>query len=565
MDNTTIVQRFTALESERKGSVEQLWDLIERFILPFRGDFYTTLDEEANVDWHRRDVYDSTAVFAVQSLSATLQGNLTSPATRWFGLKFRQAELNERDEVKEWTEECTKRLFEAFQDSNFNIEMAESYTDLCGFGTTVLTEEVMDDLEWDGLNFQAIPIREIFFEEDHKKQIRKLYRRLQLTPVQIISQFGEENVPSDIKEKAEKPEGATHRETVIFAVYDRPENKDADVFKVLAPKARPFGFKYILKRTAETLGEEGGYYEMPAFVGRWRKVAGSRWGHSPSAVALGDILTLNQLVEATLEAAAKAVDPATLAEQAAIIGDLDLDRGALTVVNDINGIRTHESGTRFDVSNLTKENLQESIRKAFYQDQLELKESPAMTATEVNVRYEMIQRLMGPTLGRIVNDILDPLIQRTFRIMYRAGQLPELPPDIEVGELDIEYTGPLPRAQKMETAQAIQQWMMGIAEKAELFPAAMDLVDVDEAERQIAMLLGVPGKAMRSEEDIAQLREQRAAQEQQAAEAQSMMAGGEAAKSMGEGMQAVNEAGGMEEIMNQLGGEGGGPEGRGAA
>ena len=561
MNNLEIKKRFNALELERRGSVEQLWDLIERFCLPFRGDFYQSLNSEHEVDWHRRDIYDATAVFAIQSLAASLQGNLTSPSQKWFDLRFRDPDIAENDKANEWLEDVSNRIHEALQDSNFNIEIAESYIDLVGFGTTVLTEEHngTNDLIWNGLNFQALPVREMFFEEDHKKGVRAMYRRQQMTAVQMVSQFTLEGVPQNIKDLYKSNEAATTRHKVIFAIFPRDNKQNADTSKPLSAKERPYGHKYILYTGAKTLGEEGGYYEMPAFVGRWRKVAGSRWGHSPASVALADILTANQMIEAMLEAASKNIDPTTLANESALIGDLDLDRGSLNIVNDIEGIRIHEAGSRFDSSAFQLERLQEQIRSAFYQDQLELKDSPAMTATEVNARMEMIQRLIGPTFGRLQSDILDPLVQRSFNIMYRAGQLPDLPEGLEISQMDIEYTGPLPRAQRMETAQAIDRWVMGITERAEVFPEAMDLIDMDRAELYKARLMGVPAVAMRSKEEIEQIRKDRA--EQQAKQTAIAQAGaaGEAAKAVGEGADATGTTPGN--ILQLAAGGGGGQGG----
>lgn len=539
MHNKTIIKRFAAMEEERKGSVEQVWDLIERFVLPFRGDFYATLNSEQEVDWHRRDVWDSTAVFACQSLAASLQGNLTSPSTRWFDLRFRDEKLNKNDTAMEWLEECAKLIFEALQESNFNIEIAEAYIDIVGFGTTTITQETEDDFVWDGLNFQAMPVREMFFEEDHKKGVHILYRRLQMTPVQMLSKWGEEGVPEKIKVAAKDAKAGTQKEKVIFCIYPRRGKGKVDTSKPLVATERPFGFKYVLKTGAKTLGKEGGYYEMPAYVGRWRKTAGSKWGHSAAVVAMGDILTLNQLKEAIFESAGKAIDPVLLGNEDAAIGNIDLDRGQLNIVGDIDGIRELTHTANFSIGELQVEHLQEAIRKAFYQDQLELKESPAMTATEVNVRYEMIQRLLGPTSGRLQNDIFSPTIQRSFNIMFRAGQLPEVPEGLKITDMDIEYTGPLPRAQKMETAQAIDRWMMSMVEKAETFPEALDMVDVDAAELEKARLLGVPAIAIRGEADIKKIRDDRAAAQESAQKAALAQGAGDAAKAVGEGAAAT--------------------------
>lgn len=536
MNNGDICSRVDKLLAERQGSVAQVWDLIERFVLPFRGDFYSSLDEEANVDWHRREIYDSTAVFACQSLAASLQGNLTSPSQKWFGLRFRDDDMNEDAQAKEWLEECADRCYESLSEANFDIEVAESYLDLCGFGTSVLTEEL--DEKTQKLNFTAIPLREVLFEESADKQVYRLYRLLQWTPVQIVDKFGEENVPSKIREAIDDPSASTEKLDVVFALFPR-EDANIDTGKPAAAKARPFGYKYILKDTKETLGEEGGYYEMPAFVSRWRKVAGSRWGYSPATVALGDIMTLNQVKEATLEAASKAIDPAILAQESALLADLDLDRGAMNVVTDVNGVVPLESGTRFDVSQLQVDQLQQAVRQAFYQDQLELKESPAMTATEVNVRYELMQRLLGPTLGRLKTDMLDPMIQRTFNILYRAGKLPEIPPNLDIGEMDIEYTGPLPRAQQSDTAAAIEQWLMSTAQLAEIYPDVLDLPDIDTAAREIAMLRGVPAKVLKDSAEIDKARKAKQQQAQMGQMAAQGQAAGDAMQSVGAGIQAL--------------------------
>lgn len=537
MNNEEIIKRFDYLWSERKGTVEQVWDLIEKFVLPLRGDFYVSLTDEGEVDWHRRGIYDATAIFSCQSLAASIHGNLTSPAQRWFELKFRDEAINEDDTAKEWLDESTNIIYDALHEANFDIEIAEAYLDLVGFGTSVLTEELDEDSG--KLNFTAIPVREIFFEEDEKKKVYRLYRKIQWTPVQIIAKFGEDKVPQQVKDKAESPDSSTERMEVIFCIYPRDVPKDIDTGKPIVPEKRPFGYKYVLKTGMETLGDEGGYYEMPAFVSRWRKTAGSKWGHSPATVALADILTLNQIKEATLEAAGKAIDPANLAEESALIGDINLDRGSLTVVTDINGVKPYESGSRFDVSNMEIQMLTDAIRRYFYTDQLELKESPAMTATEVNVRYELMQRLLGPTFGRLKSDLLDPLIQRAFNILFRAGQLPELPEQLTDASLDIEYSGPLPRAQQFDSATAIQNFLMSAAQLAEIFPEALDVVDIDGAMRTMATMRGVPAKALRGEAEIEEIRQGRQQQQASMAQATQAQAAGEAMKSVGEGAQSL--------------------------
>ncbi len=282
---------------------------------------------------------------------------------------------------------------------------------------------------------------------------------------------------------------------------------------------------------------------MPAFIPRWRKTSKSMWGHGPAMIALPDILTINQLVELILKATEKVVDPPTKVTERGLLSDIDLEPAGLTVVRSMDSMEPYESGARFDVSQLQREALKQSIRSIFFVDQLELKESPAMTATEVQTRYELMQRLLGPTLGRLQADYLDPLVQRTFNILYRAGQLGE-PPQIvfeNSSELDIIYMGPLVRAQRADIAQGVTRWVATLAELGEIAPEVLDVPNWDKIAKELGSLEGVPAKLMNSDVEIKKLRKKREQVEaatRKAMEDQEVGAGMEA---MGKGQKAVEE------------------------
>lgn len=538
MESMVLKKRFDALVTQRK-TLDDTLQIIERFVVPHRGEFFRPMQNEQEVDWRRRDIYDSTAVDANETLSSSLQGSLTSPSTKWFALGFRQEELNEDQDAMEWVEECGNRMYQALIDSNFNLESAEFYLDLTSYGTSIIFEEAESEepKDWKGLDFQAAPVRDCYFEMDHKNQVLRFYRQYQWTPLQIIDKFGDQT-PEMIREKAKSSDSNNVRLACIFVVYERADKKgNKDSSTVLAASERPYGWKWVLHQDGSRLGKEGGYYEMPAFIGRWRKTSGSQWGYSPAHICLSDILTLNALVEETLEALGKVVDPATLVTARNLMTDLDLGRGGLTVVADLENIKAYESSARFDVGEMKMDRLQESINRAYRVDQLQMKDSPAMTATEVNVRYELMQRLLGPTLGRLQADYLDPLINRTFKIMLRAGQLPPVPESVKEakGELDVEYVGPLPRAQRQEVIQATNAWVGTIAGLMETFPQLKDLPDIDMIGRDTAKMAGLPAKYLNSDSVIKQKRDKREEDEKRAQEAMIAKEEGEAMGAQGEG------------------------------
>jgi len=544
MEGSEIKRRFDSLVSTRK-TVEDVWEIINHLVVPFRGDFFRDITSEHAVTWRdNREIFDSTAVDACNTLAASIHGALTSPAIRWFELGYREIILNENRSAKQWLENAATKCFQALQDSNFNLEANETYIDLVSYGTSMIVEEVEEkNGEFQKLNFQSVPVEEMWFEQDHTGQAHRSYRRHMWTPVQIVSKFGDKpgDVPQDIINQSKTAQGMDKRYPVIMCIFPRGDKKDADVSKVLAPKERPFGMKYILHKDGSELGEEGGYYENPAFIPRWRKTSKSMWGHGPAMIALPDILTINALVELILKATEKVVDPPTKVTERGLLSDLDLEPAGMTVVRSMDSMEPYESKARFDVSQLQREELKQSIRSIFFVDQLELKESPAMTATEVQTRYELMQRLLGPTLGRLQSDYLDPLVQRTFNILYRAGQLGE-PPDVvfqNSGELDIIYTGPLVRAQRADIAQGVTRWVASIAELGEVAPDVLDIPDWDAIAKELGSLEGVPAKLMRSNADIKAKRKQREEQQAEMAQAAQDQEIGAGMEAMGKGQAAL--------------------------
>ncbi len=551
MKNNVILQRFEQLVTQRKTQDDTMQQ-IERFVVPFRGEFFRDMGSEHEVNWRRRFIYDSTAIQACQTLAASIQGSLTSAAIKWFVLRFQNEDLNEDHEAKVWLQDTENRVYSALQESNFDMESSEFYLDLCSFGTGILTEEEIVDAggRYKGIDFSSAPIRDCYFEHDFIGNVMRFYRLYQWTALQIYDKFGQDGMPADIYEQLDKNSDVDRKWNIIFCIYNRLDKVNADTTKMLAPTERPHGFKWVMEHDGVTLGEEGGYYEMPSFAARWRKVNGSRWGHSPATVALSDIMTLNELVEASLESVGKVVDPATITTERGLLSDLDLGRGGLTVVRSLDDIKPFESRARFDVADMRIDRLQESINKAFFVDQLELKQSPAMTATEVQVRYELIQRLLGPTLGRLEADYLDPLIKRTFHILHRNNQLAPMPKIIkeQEGQYEIEYTGPLPRAQKQEVATSVINWLGIVGQLAETFPRMMDNVEEDEVVIGLANMSSVPAKYRRDPKEVKKIRKERK-------ERQDTMEQAQAAEQVGKGMEAVGR--GSEALGGGIEGSGG--------
>lgn len=524
--NQDLRKRYDQLKAER-STVEHMWDAIETFVTPFRGSFFRDTKEEGSIDWFRqRQSYDSTATMAHQNLAASIHGAITNPGARWFELGFREPELKEHKDSIEWLQKCADITNNALQDSNFNVKINEAYQDLAGPGTTFVIEEELPSVagKFGGIEFHSAPLRECVFETDYQGRVIRFYRKLEWTPAQIISKFGAENVPAAIVEMDGK--GNDTKQDLIYCVHPR-NNRVVPIGGKLSASRRPFEFRYIWMKGNETVGKPGGVYEMPVFAPRWRLTAGSIWGNSPAHLAMQDILSLNEAMQIHLISMEKLMDPAIFAEESAIISDLDLSAAALSVVRDIGGIKPFETKADLRANELTIGRLQAGVRNYFLNDQLNFPDPQAqpMTATEAQIRYDLMQRLLGPTLGRIQTELLHPLISRTFRILARAGVTPK-PPQRVIDlnpELDIEYSGSLTRAQRMDTAMGIQRYLAMLAEIAGTSSSArrvLDHVDYNAVAGVIQREMSVPASIIRDKDDAIAVGDKREESERAIAEAQ---------------------------------------------
>ena len=542
-----IKKRLDRLGQER-GTWEVNWQEILDYVMPRKADVVTL---RTRGEKRTEVLFDSTAITANNLLAASLQGTLTSPSLPWFSIKLRDEELNEDRDVQLWLEDTARRMYDTFNETNFNTEVHEMYLDLCSIGTAALfVEEGSNGFDTDGIHFNCLHIAEYYIQESIDGKVDTLYRKYKLTARQAVQEFGFDNVGEKIQTASkERPD---HKFNFIHAVeptadYERSTGKSATKLK--------FHSCHVCEEDKMVV-RTGGYNEFPYLVPRWSKATGEIFGRSPSFNALPDIKTLNKAVEIGLKAWAKAIDPPLLVQDDGVIGRVRMTPAGITVIRNDGAVKPLQIGTNWQITDLKENQLRTAIRQAYYSDQLQLQEGPQMTATEVQVRYELMQRLLGPTLGRFQSEFLNPLIERVFGIMYRAGALMQEPDIIKGTKIDVEYLGPLARSQRMEESVAIERLYSLAMNIAQIDPAIMDNIDHDEAVRLRGKLLGVPKTVLRGKDDVDNMRTMRAEQAQMAQMAQEQQALGKAQKDQAQAAKILadpNVSSGLEDTVNEMG------------
>ena len=174
-----------------------------------------------------------------------------------------------------------------------------------------------------------------------------------------------------------------------------------------------------------------------------------------------------------------------------------------------------------------------------------------MTATQVLELARLSQRILSPVLGRIQQDLLDPMVSRVLGIEMRRSDFPIPPPDViavlqTLGiplqeAIKIEYVSPVARAQKASEAQAILDTFAASAALAEASPDVMDNMDLDEAFRSIAQANGVPVAVVRSREDVERKRAADAELARQQSQQEQLLATGDTVSRLLPGIAKLSE------------------------
>jgi len=152
-----------------------------------------------------------------------------------------------------------------------------------------------------------------------------------------------------------------------------------------------------------------------------------------------------------------------------------------------------------------------------------------MTATEVLQRNEEKMRILGPVMGRIQSELLEPMINRVFSIMLRNRLFREAPEILANQEIDIEYVSPMAIAQKGQELQNVMRGLELFGSLAQTMPV-MDYIDENGLVKQLVTTLGLPARMIKSDKEVEAIRMERQQAQQQQMQMQQQMAESEMAK-----------------------------------
>lgn len=477
-----ICQKFEKLKGDRTNW-DTYWEELAKFILPRKDEVYGMV---VAGEKKGHNLYDSTSIHANELLASALHSMLTNPSSVWFGLSTGDKTLDNIKEVRQYLQDAVLKMIQVLNKSNFQTEIHETYLDLGSVGTTSLRIEEDEDSV---IRFFASSIYEVYIEENSKGIVDTVYREYTYTLRQIVQEFGEEKLTIELKQQYEKD--ATVKYKVVHAIEPKGLNSDN------------FASFHVLKDKPILL-REGKFNEKPYAIPRWTKITGEKYGRSPGMKSLPDIKMLNSMMKTMIRAAQKAADPPLMIPDNGFLLPVRTQPGGSNIyrAGSKDRIEPLITGGRVDINDTMVEQARQRIKSAFFIDQLQLQQGPQMTATEVMQRTEENLRMMGPILGRLNNELLKPIIDRVFGIMFRKGLFGDVPDDLKGKDLEVRYVSQISKAQRSGEADTFTRVIQSVAPILEMQPQMLENINGDAVLRYHADVFGLPEEMLRGVEEV---------------------------------------------------------------
>lgn len=534
-----IERRFSLLERQREP-YHALWNSIADHMAPSLGAFGQS--DPTHPIQPEAQISDTTARRSSKILSAGLLSFLTSPAQDWFRLTLADKDLADYKPVRLYLQEVEEMSYDALSRSDFYAKQHIGYHTSGLFGVKSL---YVDETPLGDIRFLSRPLQELYLAQDHLGQIDTVCRKFKLTAHQAVSAFGREALEEAkaanlirTYDDSRQWKGGSLEQTWELLHWCGPMNSLDGLIDESLSKSFPVASVYLLRGDTQDVLHVGGYDDLPFLVDRWMEHPATPYAADwPGLAVIADSKMVNEMKNLLLESGQLSAAPPLWVPDDGFVGRISMQPRAINYYN-----KTAESSLadfgpmnvggdpRFSVDLLSMS--RKDIQEAFFVDlflavRQRIEQGGAPTATEITEIASERMFLLGPMLyGQ--HRSLDRMFDRLFVLLSRRGVLPP-PPDAllqsvdrgDIQKIDIDYISPLAQAQKEAQTKSMArtyQYARGLAEVA---PSVLDNFDHDNAVRLIAEQQGLPASALRSKEEVLQIRQQR--QQQMAAQQQAQL------------------------------------------
>lgn len=537
-----IFQRFKVLKNN-KQSLKSLFQLISEYVYNRKYDGQDIPNAGIFAD---EDIYDNTAQRANGIMANVMVNNIWPNGPRTFSLG-RTWDTPDTEEIKTYFSYVNQQMYSVMDNTKAGLQTAldEYMLDQGAFATSGIYVKEKEDDRAVPVRYEAWSIKGRYIDEGPDGNIDTIFSEISMSVRNAVKVYGYENLSARVRKDFDN--GDIENKVKILHVIEPRLERDKSKKGV---KDMPIASIHIEVDTRKIL-KESGMEEMPVFIGRFSKVPGEIYGRSPAMVAMADILEINAVREAISIATEKQLDPpmAVYDDGALGAGAIDTSAGAINVFSVTGRLNAGKPiEPLYTVGELQSsythiDTLKETINNHFYLDRLlDFNNETRMTLGEAQLRNALRGQSLGAFYARQENEVITPMIERTFNILLKLGRLgviqgskeeveqlkrgmqpvyipEELVQRMMNGEdfYEITYLSPAKRTMQSEELRGIIETANFAVQVAPASPEIIDNIDFDKLIARVAKLSGAPMELIKDSDTVKKIREARAKQQEEIA------------------------------------------------
>lgn len=538
-----ILERFKKLKTQ-KQNLKPIYELISEYVYNRKYDGQGVPNSGLFVT---EEIFDNTAQRANGIMSNVMVNNIWPNGPRTFACG-KTWDTPDTAKIKGWFEYVNAQMYSVMDNTRAGLQTAldEYMLDQGAYGISGIYVEEVDHDNNVPVRYKAWNIKTMWVDEGPDGTIDTIFSEIKLTIRNAVKIYGLDNLPE--KAKKEYDNGNLEEKITILHVIEPRLERNKDKAGV---KDMPIASIHI-DPVSKKIIKESGLEEMTIFVGRFSKVPGEVYGRSAAMIAMPDILELNAVKEAIGIATEKQLDPPLAVYDDGSLGggNVDTSAGAISVFSVTGRINAGKPiEPLYTVGELQSsynyiETLKETINNTFYLDRLlDFNNEQRMTLGEAQLRNALRGQSLGAFYARQENEVITPMINRTFNILLKRGRFgviqgskeeakllaegkePVYIPEEIVAKMfagddiyELTYLSPAKRTMQSEELRGIMETANFAVGVAPVAVEIMDNIDVDKLLERVAKLSGAPVDLLRDATTIKQIRDTRAKQQQEIAQ-----------------------------------------------
>jgi len=485
---------------QKRAKEEGVWSEIARSLEEDGGDGF----DARSSDSRNLPSYDSSPLYAKDDFVGGLFTEAINPADNWFGLSIDDTDLKQWGPVASWLFAYSALIRSTLDPavSTFYVDATPWIADMSAYCSGFLAQE--ENVGTGGFIDRALPIREMFKDVDADGLTSRLHREFMLSGVQAKGKFG--SLASRFRDDEQA--------LFIHALFSNPDYRPG------SPAARHFRWmSCYVSPDKQDFSRVGYYNELPIHEIEWQRKSGRVWGRGPGHKARADMGMLDEVARSTITAVQFAAEPMLLVHDEDVLTAADIVPNGIIPGGMSNGtgkrnVDVLDRGQNLQLPLMLHEKTRNAVREAFKFSIMQVANRPQMTAQEFLGWKEERLRILAPHLISIHRGLAF-FIQRRAAMLVRAGRVPPPPPELQGHPIKISFVSPFAQAQKAAKARSALQLGQAAVTLQPLNPQVGDNLDADALLRSVAEGLTGDPAHVRDPRIVNQIRQQRAAAQQQ--------------------------------------------------